>query len=63
MAYRPDYISFIVVALSPGGPVHHSSDHYYSPPPGPKDDRGWSSHMDGYDMMVGEVSARQLWVA
>ncbi|XP_014828774.1 PREDICTED: thyroid receptor-interacting protein 6 isoform X2 [Poecilia mexicana] len=34
-----------------GGPVHHSTDHYYSPPHGPKDDRGWSAHMDGYDMM------------
>lgn len=45
--------------LPPGGPIHHSSsDHYYSPPHGPKEDRGWSSHMDSYDKMVGKVSAR-----
>ncbi|KAG7260929.1 hypothetical protein CRUP_027178 [Coryphaenoides rupestris] len=34
-----------------GGSVHHSSsDHYYPPPPphGPKEDRSWSPHMDGY---------------
>ncbi|CAL8377892.1 unnamed protein product [Gadus morhua 'NCC'] len=34
-----------------GGAAHHSSsDHYYPPPPphGPKEDRSWSPHMDGY---------------
>uniref|UniRef100_A0A146VRI3 Thyroid receptor-interacting protein 6 n=1 Tax=Fundulus heteroclitus TaxID=8078 RepID=A0A146VRI3_FUNHE len=35
-----------------GGPVHHSSsEHYYSPPRGPTEDRSWSAHMDSYDMM------------
>lgn len=35
-----------------GGPIHHSSsDHYYSPPHGPKEDRNWSPHMDSYELM------------
>lgn len=35
-----------------GGPIHHSSsDHYYSPPHGPKDDRNWSPHIDSYELM------------
>ncbi|XP_053715345.1 thyroid receptor-interacting protein 6 [Synchiropus splendidus] len=35
-----------------GGSVHHpSSDHYYSPPHGPKEDRNWSPHMDSYELM------------
>eukprot|EP00066_Takifugu_rubripes_P015718 XP_011604984.1 PREDICTED: thyroid receptor-interacting protein 6 isoform X1 [Takifugu rubripes] len=34
-----------------GGPVHHLSDHYYSPPCGPKEDRNWSPHVDGYEFM------------
>ncbi|KAM6894738.1 thyroid receptor-interacting protein 6 isoform 1-T1 [Lycodopsis pacificus] len=35
-----------------GGPIHHSSsDHYYSPPHGPKEDRTWSPHMDSYELM------------
>lgn len=42
------------VLQSKGGPIHHSSsDHYYSPPHGPKDDRNWSPHMDSYELMVG----------
>lgn len=39
-----------------GGPVHHLSDHYYSPPSGPKEDRNWSPHVDGYELMVGVFS-------
>lgn len=39
--------------LSVGGPIHHSSsEHYYSPPHGPKEDRNWSPHMDSYELMV-----------
>lgn len=38
-----------------GGPVH-LSDHYYSPTCGPKDDRNWSPHVDGYELMVGVYS-------
>ncbi|XP_034413529.1 thyroid receptor-interacting protein 6 isoform X2 [Cyclopterus lumpus] len=35
-----------------GGPIHHSSsDHYYSPPHGPKEDRNWSPHLDSYELM------------
>lgn len=35
-----------------GGPIHHSSsDHYYSPRHGPKEDRNWSPHMDSYELM------------
>ncbi|XP_067380389.1 thyroid receptor-interacting protein 6 isoform X2 [Channa argus] len=35
-----------------GGPMHHSfSDHYYSPPHGPKEDQNWSPHLDSYDLM------------
>ncbi|XP_023276601.1 thyroid receptor-interacting protein 6-like isoform X3 [Seriola lalandi dorsalis] len=35
-----------------GGPIHHpSSDHYYSPPHGPKEERTWSPHMDSYELM------------
>ncbi|KAK2863112.1 hypothetical protein Q5P01_002645 [Channa striata] len=35
-----------------GGPMHHSSsDHYYSPPHGPKEDRSWSPHLDSYELM------------
>ncbi|XP_059210800.1 thyroid receptor-interacting protein 6 isoform X2 [Centropristis striata] len=35
-----------------GGPIHHSSsDHYYNPPHGPKEDRNWSPHMDSYELM------------
>ena len=42
------------VLQSKGGPIHHSSsDHYYSPPHGPKDDRNWSPHIDSYELMVG----------
>ena len=46
---------FDICSLDPkGGPVHHSSsDHYYSPPRGPKEDRNWSPHMDSYELMVG----------
>lgn len=45
-------------SLKTGGPVHHSSsDHYYTPPPGPKEDRNWSPHMNSYELMVGVVSA------
>ncbi|XP_076017281.1 thyroid receptor-interacting protein 6 isoform X2 [Genypterus blacodes] len=34
------------------GPIHHpSSDHYYSPPHGLKEDRTWSPHMDSYELM------------
>uniref|UniRef100_A0A1A8HA85 Thyroid hormone receptor interactor 6 n=1 Tax=Nothobranchius korthausae TaxID=1143690 RepID=A0A1A8HA85_9TELE len=42
-----------VSAGSTGGPVHHSpGDHYYPPPPhGPTEDRTWSPHVDGYDLM------------
>lgn len=39
-----------------GGPVHHLSDHYYSPTCGPKEDRNWSPHVDGYELMVGVFS-------
>lgn len=39
-----------------GGPIHHSSDHYYSPPHGPKEERTWSPHMESYELMVGVVS-------
>ncbi|XP_037832451.1 thyroid receptor-interacting protein 6 isoform X2 [Kryptolebias marmoratus] len=35
-----------------GGPVHHpSGDHYYSPPHGPNEDRSWSPHVDGYELV------------
>ncbi|XP_056299445.1 thyroid receptor-interacting protein 6 [Pseudoliparis swirei] len=35
-----------------GGPIHQpSSDHYYSPPHGPKEGRNWSPHMDSYELM------------
>lgn len=36
-----------------GGPIHHLSDHYYSPTRGPKEDRNWNPHVDGYELMVG----------
>lgn len=47
----------MISVLDPkGGPVHHSSsDHYYSPPRGPKEDRNWSPHMDSYELMVGAL--------
>lgn len=53
---------FLTSVPSPkGGPIHHaSSDHYYSPPRGPKEDRNWSPHMDGYELMVGGFSAARL---
>ena len=36
-----------------GGPMQHpSSDHYYPPTHGPKEDRNWSPHMDSYELMV-----------
>ncbi|XP_061524647.1 thyroid receptor-interacting protein 6 isoform X4 [Phycodurus eques] len=35
-----------------GGPVHHSpGDHYYAPPHGPKDERNWTPHGDGYELI------------
>ncbi|XP_026170695.1 thyroid receptor-interacting protein 6 isoform X2 [Mastacembelus armatus] len=35
-----------------GGLTHHSSsDQYYSPPHGPKEEHSWSPHMDSYELM------------
>ncbi|XP_072232433.1 thyroid receptor-interacting protein 6 isoform X1 [Leuresthes tenuis] len=35
-----------------GGPIHHStSDRYYSPPHGHKEERNWSPQVDSYDLM------------
>ncbi|XP_061815289.1 thyroid receptor-interacting protein 6 isoform X2 [Nerophis lumbriciformis] len=34
-----------------GGPGHHSpGDLYYSPPHGPKEERNWTPHVDGYEL-------------
>lgn len=47
------FLTSVLIQLK-GGPLHHpSSDHYYSPPRGPKEDRNWSPHMDSYELMVG----------
>lgn len=34
------------------GPVHHLGNHYYSPTRGPKEDRSWGPHVDGYQLLV-----------
>ncbi|XP_077399672.1 thyroid receptor-interacting protein 6 isoform X2 [Vanacampus margaritifer] len=43
------------MATGPTGvPIHHSpGDHYYLPPHGPKDERNWSPHTDGYELIRG----------
>ncbi|XP_028992438.1 thyroid receptor-interacting protein 6 isoform X3 [Betta splendens] len=43
---------YMATGATAGGPIHHSSsDHYYSPPHGPNEDRTWSPHMDSYELM------------
>lgn len=57
MVLDESWTTFVMSVLqTTGGPIHHSSsDHYYSPPHGPKEGRNWSPHMDSYELMVSVI--------